>query len=212
MTTRKDDERRTGDTDALAGRAAEGMLGPNPFIGLRPEDLAETVRLIGAQAVKQPALVLEQQAAFARDLIAALSGNAELAPEKGDRRFADSAWKENPFYRMYLQGYLAWSNALGGFVDQAAVDDRTRERIRYVVSLATEALAPTNTLVGNPAALKKMIDSGGAKRPRRAEADARRTWLPTRACRRRSTSRRSASARTSQNRRARWCTRTRCSS
>src|SRR5262245_15885564 len=161
MTTRKDDERR-GDTDGLAGRATDGMLGPNPFIGLRPEDLAATVRTLGAQAVKQPALVLEQEAAFARDLIAALSGNAELATEKGDRRFADGAWRENPFYRMYLQGYLAWSNALGGFVDKAAVDDRTRERMRYVVSLATEAMAPTNTLLGNPAALKKAIDSGGA--------------------------------------------------
>jgi polyhydroxyalkanoate synthase len=161
MTQRKEDDSPTAGTDALAGRAAEGMLGPNPFIGLRPEDLAETVRLLGAQGLKQPGLVLEQQAAFARDLIAALSGNAELGPAKGDKRFADSAWQWNPFYRTYLQGYLAWSRALGGFVDQAAVDDRTRERIRYVVSLATEALAPTNTLLGNPAALKKMIDSGG---------------------------------------------------
>ena len=161
MTARRDDERGADEPDALAGRAAEGMLGPNPFIGMRPEDIAETVRLIGAQAVKQPGVVLEQEAAFARDLISALCGNTDLAPEKGDKRFADSAWQWNPFYRTYLQGYLAWSRALGGFVDKAAVDERTRERIRYVVSLATEALAPTNTLLGNPAALKKMIDSGG---------------------------------------------------
>jgi poly(3-hydroxyalkanoate) synthetase len=31
-----------------------------------------------------------------------------------------------------------------------------------VVSLLTDALAPTNTLLGNPAALKRVIDSGGA--------------------------------------------------
>ncbi len=162
MTRAKDDEGRAGETDGLAGRAAERMLGPNPFIGLRPEDLAETVRLIGEQAAKQPGLVLEQQAAFARDLIAALSGTDDLAPEKGDKRFADSTWQGNPFYRLYLQGYLAWSSALGGFVDKAAMDERTRERIRYVVSLATEALAPTNTFLGNPAAIKKAIDTGGA--------------------------------------------------
>ena len=161
MTARRDDERGADEPDALAGRAAEEMLGPNPFIGLRPEDIAETVRLIGAQAVKQPGVLLEQEAAFARDLISALCGNTDLAPEKGDKRFADGAWQWNPFYRTYLQGYLAWSRALGGFVDKAAVDERTRERIRYVVSLATEALAPTNTLLGNPAAIKKMIDSGG---------------------------------------------------
>ncbi|HKC44225.1 MAG TPA: alpha/beta fold hydrolase [Burkholderiales bacterium] len=161
MTRRKDDERRASEAEPLAGRAAEGMLGPNPFIGLRPEDVAETVRVIGTQAVKQPGLVLEQEAALARDLVAVLCGNADLTPEKGDRRFADSAWQANPFYRIYLQGYLAWSRALDGFVEKAAVDERTRERIRYVMSLATEAFAPTNTLAGNPAALKKMIDSGG---------------------------------------------------
>jgi polyhydroxyalkanoate synthase len=161
MTLRKDGETPGAGGDTLGARAAEGMLGPNPFIGLRPEDLAETVRLLGAQVVKQPGLVLEQQAAFARDLIAALSGNAEIGPEKGDRRFADSAWHRNPFYRAFLHGYLTWSRALGGFVDKAAVDERTRERIRYVVSLAIEALAPTNTLLGNPAAVKKTIDSGG---------------------------------------------------
>jgi len=161
MTRRRDDDPRASETDPLAGRAAEGMLGPNPFIGLRPEDVAETIRVIGTQAVKQPGLVLEQEAALARDLMAALCGSADLAPEKGDRRFADSAWQANPFYRAYLQGYLAWGRALEGFVEKAAVDERTRERIRYVMSLASEALAPTNTLVGNPAAIKKMIDSGG---------------------------------------------------
>jgi polyhydroxyalkanoate synthase len=161
MTPRPGDTRPDEPGDELARRAAAGMLGPNPFIGLRPEDVAETVRLLGAQAIKQPGLLLEQEAAFARDLIAALCGNADLAPEKGDRRFADNAWQWNPFYRTYLQGYLAWSRALGGFVERSAVDERTRERIRYVVSLATEALAPTNTLAGNPAAVKKMIDSGG---------------------------------------------------
>jgi polyhydroxyalkanoate synthase len=138
------------------------MLGPNPFIGLRAQDIAETLRVLGTQALKQPGLVLESQAAFARDLIAALAGTADLAPEKGDRRFADGAWQQNPFYRFYLQGYLAWSRALGGFVNRAAVDERTRERIRYVVSLATEALAPSNTFLGNPAAIKKALDSGGA--------------------------------------------------
>lgn len=162
MSRRGEEERVASEAEALAERAAERMLGPNPFIGLRAQDLAETLRVISTQALKQPGLVLEQQAAFARDLTAALAGNADLTPAKGDRRFADGAWQQNPFYRLYLQGYLAWSRALGGFVDKAAVDDRTRERIRYVVSLATEALAPTNSFPGNPAAIKKALDSGGA--------------------------------------------------
>ena len=71
------------------------------------------------------------------------------------------AWKENPFYRMYLQGYLAWSQTLKTFVDRSALDHKTKERARFVVSLLTDALAPTNSLLGSPAALKKTLESGG---------------------------------------------------
>jgi len=63
---------------------------------------------------------------------------------------------------MYLQGYLAWGKALSGFVARSALDAKSKERASFVVSLVTDALAPTNTLLGNPAALKKIIESGGA--------------------------------------------------
>jgi polyhydroxyalkanoate synthase subunit PhaC len=45
--------------DDLAASAAEGMLGPNPFVGLRPCDIVATAQQIGAQALRQPALVME---------------------------------------------------------------------------------------------------------------------------------------------------------
>lgn len=162
MTT--DDKKAPGSNaaDEVAAQAVEGMLGPNPFIGLRPEDLLATVQQIGAQAVRQPGLVLEQEAALARELIAVLSGTEKSELPQGDKRFMEPAWRDNPFYRMALQGYMAWGRALSSFVDRSALDAKTKERARFVVSLLTDALAPTNTLLGNPAALKKVIDSGGA--------------------------------------------------
>ena len=162
MTNDKDKAAETGGAEDVAGQATEGILGPNPFIGLRPQDILGTVGNIGGQAVKQPMLVLEQEAALARDLISVLSGNADIAPSRGDKRFSDSAWKDNPFYRMSLQGYLAWGNALTSFVEKSGLDSLTKQRAQFVVSLLTDALSPTNTLLGNPAALKKAIDSGGA--------------------------------------------------
>ncbi|MGZ9103348.1 MAG: alpha/beta fold hydrolase, partial [Rhodoplanes sp.] len=157
-----DNEAETGKADELPAQAAEGMLGPNPFIGLRPQDIASTIQAIGQHAVMSPMLVLEHEAGLARDLIAILSGHGAIAPSPGDRRFTDTAWKDNPFYRMYLQGYLAWSTVLNRFVDKSGMDGTTRERARFVVSLLTDALAPTNTLLGNPTALKRAIDSGGS--------------------------------------------------
>ena len=146
----------------LAASAAEGMLGPNPFVGLRSSDILATAQQIGAQALRQPTLLLEQEAALARDLMAVLGGSANCTPPQGDKRFIDPAWQSNSFYRMALQSYVAWRNALSGFVDRSALDAKSKERAQFVLSLFTDALSPTNTLLGNPAALKKVIDSGGA--------------------------------------------------
>jgi polyhydroxyalkanoate synthase len=148
--------------DDLAASAAEGMLGPNPFVGLRPCDIVATAQKIGAQALRQPGLVMEQEAALARELFALFSGNAEATPPKGDKRFTDAAWQNNSLYRMTLQGYLAWQRALSGFVERSGLDPDNKERARFVMSLMTDAASPTNTLLGNPAALKKVIDTGGA--------------------------------------------------
>jgi polyhydroxyalkanoate synthase len=146
----------------LVNQAAEGILGPNPFIGLRPGDILASLQEIGQHAVQHPTLVIEQEAALVRDLISILSGQSDLAPAQGDKRFGDAIWKENPLYRICLQGYLAWTHALQGFVEKSSLDARTKNRARFVVSLVADALAPTNTLLGNPGALKKTLETRGA--------------------------------------------------
>jgi len=152
---------RTDEASPSEKQAAQGTPRVNPFIGLRPCDLLATVQQVSGQAVRQPALLLEQEAALAREMLGILAGNSTAAPEKGDKRFLDSAWQSNPFYRIALQSYLAWGNALAGFVDRSALDERSKDRARFVLQLITDALAPTNTLLGNPAALRKVVESGG---------------------------------------------------
>ena len=147
--------------DDLAASATEGMLGPNPFVGLRWRDILASSRRIGLQAVKQPVLLLEQEAVLARELISVLAGQSELDAGKGDKRFTDPAWQSNPFYRRLLQGYVAWGQALTGFVDKSSMDSGNKARAQFAMAMLTEAMAPTNSLAGNPAALKKVIDRGG---------------------------------------------------
>ena len=148
--------------DELAASAAEGMLGPNPFVGLRACDIVATAQKIGTQALRQPALVMEQEAAFAREVLKLFSGGGDAMPPKGDKRFTDAAWQNNFMYRATLQGYLAWRDTLAGFVERSALDPANKERAKFVMSLFTDAASPTNTLLGNPAALKKVVDTGGA--------------------------------------------------
>ena len=146
----------------LIDNATEGMLGPNPFIGFRPQDITAAFQQLAHQAVQHPAMVLAQEAALLRELMAILSGSSKLAAAPGDKRFTDAAWQENPLYRICLQTYLAWTNSVAQFVDQSALDPRTKQRVRFAASLVTDALAPTNTLLGNPAALRSTLASGGA--------------------------------------------------
>ncbi|MHA6779678.1 alpha/beta fold hydrolase [Pseudonocardia saturnea] len=90
-------------------------------------------------------------------------GRSSVEPAKGDRRFADPTWTENPGYRRLMQAYLATSGALDEIVEGIDLADwRDRERARFVATLLTSTLAPTNTLVGNPAAIKRAFETGGA--------------------------------------------------
>jgi polyhydroxyalkanoate synthase len=147
--------------DPAAVRAAEGMLGPNPFVGLRGRDIVAGLGSIVGQAARHPLLLLEQEAGLARDLISVLAGNSDIAPAPADKRFGDPAWQSNPLYRALLQGHLAWAKALGGLVESLPFEGARKERARFIASLITDAFAPTNTLLGNPASLKKLVDTGG---------------------------------------------------
>src|SRR5262249_31217629 len=143
-------------------QAAQHTLAANPLVGVRGEDIFDSARLLLAQVLSNPVAAGQQYLTFLGELGRIAAGASELAPRAQDRRLSDPAWQESRAYRSLAQGYLAWSNALYGFLDQAKIDKRDAERARFVLSLVVDAMAPTNSLAGNPAALKKLVDSGGA--------------------------------------------------
>jgi polyhydroxyalkanoate synthase len=106
--------------------------------------------------------LLSRCGGLASDLAAAMTERTPIEPAKGDRRFADSAWSTSPVYRRVRSAYLALERAITDAVEDADVDWRTRERARFAAGILSSALAPTNTLVGNPAALKHAFDTCGA--------------------------------------------------
>lgn len=117
-----------------------------------------------ASVVLQPGSLARELGQLARDLGKVARGTDQLRPAPKDKRFADPAWTDNPLYRRWGQGYLALGQALARLVDDLeakGVDWRDLERARFAVNALTGALAPTNTLVGNPAALKRAFETGG---------------------------------------------------
>ncbi|MCB1907409.1 MAG: alpha/beta fold hydrolase [Rhodocyclaceae bacterium] len=140
------------DAETPAAADSAGSAGPAP---------AGKARRIAGGATRVSALALEQEARLIREIVSILAGNSDVEPERGDKRFTDDAWKNNPFMRIWMQGYLSWARALGNVVDGVPLTDRNRERLRFLVSTLVDAAAPTNTLIGNPTALRKMVDTGG---------------------------------------------------
>jgi len=107
-------------------------------------------------------LVAGAGARLAGELVGVAAGRSEIAPARSDRRFADPTWSDNPAYHRVMQAYLATCKAVDSVVEGASLQDwRTRERARFAAGLVTSTLAPTNTLLGNPAAIKRAFETGG---------------------------------------------------
>lgn len=116
-------------------------------------------------ALAQPGPVTRGAGRLLADWAAIVRGTDAHRPAPKDKRFADPAWSLNPLYRRLGQSYLALGAQLDRLVveyEETADDWHDVERARFAVSALTSALAPTNTLPGNPAALKHALDTAGA--------------------------------------------------
>jgi polyhydroxyalkanoate synthase len=148
--------------DDLREQAAENTLAANPLVGVRLEDILDSARVLFGQMLSSPRVATREYLRFLTELGRIATGSSELAPDAKDKRFADATWKDSAIYRALVQSYLAWGGALYRFVDEANMDKRDAERARFVVSLLVDAMAPTNSILGNPVALRKFIETRGA--------------------------------------------------
>ena len=83
-----------------------------------------------------------------------------MQPDAKDKRFADPAWP-HPLWRRVSQSYLVTRASVLGSVDVLGLDVKSADRARFALSQITEATAPTNNLLGNPAALKRAAQTRG---------------------------------------------------
>ena len=156
---RRDDGRGAvpHDDGAALSTVENGEAVGLPSVGGLVRGLAFT--LAQARPVRREATRL------ARDCARIARGTDEHLPSPRDKRFADPAWSLNPVYRRLSQAYLAAGDAASRLVDDLEAQGRDWhdvERARFAVNAVTSALAPTNALLGNPAALKRAFDTGGA--------------------------------------------------
>ena len=147
----------------LAGGAegAEAVLGPGLLAGSGVGQVAGALRSLGQVAMRQPRAVLQSWPKVGLQFLQIGLGKSEVAPQKGDKRFADPSWRDNPLFRSTMQAYLALGSELDVFIDNLGLEGVEAERMRFAATLFREAMAPTNFFWTNPTALKRLLDTGG---------------------------------------------------
>jgi polyhydroxyalkanoate synthase subunit PhaC len=89
-------------------------------------------------------------------------GRSEVAPKRGDSRFRDESWQNNPVYHRVEQSYLLACATTDKLVDTLDESDWAHaDKARFLTDIVTSAAAPTNVLAGNPAALKQALSTRG---------------------------------------------------
>jgi polyhydroxyalkanoate synthase subunit PhaC len=155
--------------DAMTAVAPEGGL----FARLDPVNLASSLLAVAGRAALNPVAssgaFWQFGSALARigpEAAAVWAGRDE--DDRGrtalsrDKRFADPAWRENPAFFAVGLAYLAAVQLADDLLTAGRGDPVADAKARLASDLVLAALAPTNYLVTNPAALKRAFDTGGA--------------------------------------------------
>jgi polyhydroxyalkanoate synthase subunit PhaC len=156
-----DNRPETPSSDNAFEDASRNTLALNPLIGVRGKDLLDGAAVLVKAMINEPKVAVDEWGAFLGELTEIAQGKSERAPGAGDKRFSDPAWKMSPLHGGLLKTYLAWGSALDGFVSQSSLSGADKERAQLITTILIDALAPTNSLLGNPAALRQLVDSGG---------------------------------------------------
>ena len=151
-----------GDITGLVAEASRNTLAVNPLIGLNRRDVASAAAALLKAVARTPRRATTHVGRYVKELGQVVKGGSALAPDPKDRRFADAAWKNNALYARLMQAYLATQKELAHFIDKSELNKIEKGRAHFFASLITDALAPSNWVLGNPAAVRKIVEAEAA--------------------------------------------------
>lgn len=84
-----------------------------------------------------------------------------VSPSKGDRRFSDKQWRENPFFSMLMQNYLLNSEAVREVVEKVNLPESDKKLLRFSIGQYVDAMSPSNFPATNPTVMEEAMQTGG---------------------------------------------------
>ena len=182
------DQYPTPDVEALAhniaraiehgGKALAAYMAPRQtgeIKGTIADDIGEMVRSIGRVAeyyMTDPQRAFAAQTALTKQFVDLWASTLQrlqgeqappvAAPDAADKRFADSAWRDNPYFDFIKQAYVLttrWADDLVKHADE--LDPHDREKAQFYLRQVTAALSPSNFLATNPELLRTTLAESG---------------------------------------------------
>ena len=153
--------------DVMLTDAAVERGGSRRF--LQPNAAAKAV---GGLA-RHPDRVARRARGLGSELARVVAGRSEVAPPKGDRRFADRGWHDNWLLHRLMQAYLALGDTVDELITDAELSWKAERQARFAAGNVLDALAPTNYPWSNPAVIREIVDTGAANLVRGARRFAR---------------------------------------
>ena len=158
-------------------KVAAAYIEPRTRMAVQPKgaeeakDMAQTLGQVAAQWFTDPARMVVAQASLSSRMVDLWAGTmrrmaGEPAPEPepartADKRFAAPEWRELPGFDFIRQAYTITSDWANGLVEDADLDEETRDKARFYLRQLTGALSPSNFLATNPELLKHTFEEGG---------------------------------------------------
>ena len=144
-------------------------IAEDPLVAADPVSFLRSLGSAAVATTRNPAAVANAGVRFAAGTAGALQGAAgRLLGSKRtastavkDKRFADEAFASHPYFYLLHQMYLVNQRFAHELLDSATLTPDQERKARFAAQFLIDALAPTNTLVGNPAALRKAMQTGG---------------------------------------------------
>src|ERR687894_1857417 len=158
----------------------EKLWDANPMQNVLPINWLEITRslqTLWAHEMSDPVRATERAAEYNRRLFETTmevggDGTArfwglprEEKEEEGrpDKRFSEAEWESNPFYQTLKESYLLASEYLLREAEETdGQDTEEQRRLKFHLRQFVDAMAPVNFLLTNPAALRRIVETGGA--------------------------------------------------
>ena len=173
------DQIRRAVADDATLRQIDQMWNANPLKDVVPVDWAAVsaaLRTVWLRALRQPGSLakaaVEMNAGVLRAAADAwtdatrawMEGDkaAPVVPKGADKRFAAPDWYGNPAYRTLKDAYLLASDWLMHQGEADDLDEHERQRLQFHLRQFVDAMSPALMLIGNPVALRRAVETGGA--------------------------------------------------